>query len=128
MRPGDRVDVDIRYLGGESWQIYLTNLGKWAWFKVVQYKSTFSSAEWIYEAPSQRYAVVNLPGLPSSHAAAVFLRPRYALNGFEQPLQPSNAVRSHVSPVGIVNIATTSALGPSGNFAVCPYRQACQAP
>jgi hypothetical protein len=131
VRAGDRVDVDIRYLGGTNWQIYLTNLGKWAWYKVVSYNSTFSSADWIYEAPSSTYfGLVSLPGLPSSHPAALFLHPRYAINGYEQPLQANTAVRTHATPFGAPALYTsrTSGINAAGSFAVCPYRQSCPTP
>lgn len=126
---GDRIDVDIRFLGGDSWQIYLTNIGKWAWHRVVHYKSTFSSAEWIYEAPSTAYlGIFPFYGLPASHPGAVFLKPRFAVNGYEQSPAQATAIRIHTTPVGIVNISTTSDMNSSGAFAVCPYRQACPAP
>jgi hypothetical protein len=52
VRPGDRISVAIRNLGGQRWTISMTNSGHWHWSKQVSYNSSRSSAEWILEAPS----------------------------------------------------------------------------
>ena len=59
--PGDRIDMDIRHLGNNNWRITLLNVNKWSWSMDTPYKSSFSSAEWIFEAPSYFGAVYTVP-------------------------------------------------------------------
>lgn len=127
---GDRIDMNIRHLGGNLWRMSLANAGKWTWSMDTAYDSSFSSAEWIYEAPS--YSFLGLPvgvyTTPANIAHARFLTNRYVLNGQGKVLKQGDATRTHFSPVGVPKISTPSNVKANGDFAVCPYKQTCKTP
>ncbi len=122
---GDRIDMRIRHLGGDQWNMALVNVGKWSWSMDTAYKSSFSSAEWIYEAPSY-FGLVYTP--PANVPHARFFSNRYVVNGQAKALRQSDATRTHFSPIGIVRGSTTSNVRGDSAFKVCPYKQSCPTP
>lgn len=121
---GDRIDMHIRHLGGDNWRMSLINVGKWSWSMDTPYKSSFSSAEWIYEAPSY-FGVYTIP---ANIAHARFFSNRYVVNGQARTLKQSEANRTHVSAIGVPKVSTASDATAAGNFQVCPYKQRCPKP
>lgn len=126
--PNDKVTVDIRSTGGTNWKITMVNVGKWTWSLNLSYPSTFSSAEWIYEAPARAVLGVPVYGLPAANDHIMFFDNAYTAGGTSKLLATADAVKSNLSPVGVVNLATPSPIRPSSAFSVCPYKQACPAP
>lgn len=126
--PGDRIDMDIRNTGGDQWKITLVNVGKWWWTFDTAYKSSFSSAEWIYEAPS--YGLAGVPvgvyTIPANIPHARFFNNRYVINGQAKMLKQNEANRTHVGL--LANVSTTSDVRGDSAFQVCPYRQRCAKP
>jgi len=56
VRPGDTVTITIATSGNiqsnQAWTISMTDAGHWTFTKTLNYPSTYSSAEWILEAPT----------------------------------------------------------------------------
>jgi hypothetical protein len=121
--PGDRIDMDIRNTGGDNWRISLVNVGKWSWSMNTAYKSTFSSAEWIFEAPSYFGVYTVPPRVPH----AQFLNNRYTVNGQTKALKQSEATRTAFSLI-VAKISSTSDVRADSGFQVCPYVQTCPKP
>lgn len=48
--PGDWLHVDIREVAADTWQVSIVN-GAQQWHRIVRYRSSHSSAEWIAEQP-----------------------------------------------------------------------------
>ena len=126
----DRVKVDLRYVSANSWKITMENVGKWTWSKVVTNYSTFSSAEWIVEAAGTSVPLIGsfVPlSLPAANDHIMFFNASYTQDGVVKSLAAADATKSNISPLGGVNLATTSAVR-NGAFAVCTYKQTCAAP
>lgn len=123
--PGDRIDMDIRHLGGNNWRMTLVNVGKWSWAMDTPYNSTFSSAEWIFEAPSY-FGVYTIP---ANIPQAQFHNNRYTVDGQARMLRSGEANRTHVA--GLTRsprVSTTSGIRNDSAFKVCPYKQVCPKP
>ncbi|MDP1795560.1 MAG: G1 family glutamic endopeptidase [Acidimicrobiales bacterium] len=128
---GDRIDVHIKHLGNDTWRIYVTNVNKWSWSMDTPYNSSFSSAEWILEAPI--YSLNAAPFVPifttpANIAHARFFSNRYVVNGQARVLKQNEATRTHVSPVGVPRVSTASDVRGDSAFQVCPYKQNCPKP
>lgn len=121
--PGDRIDMRIVNVGGDNWLMQLTNVGKWSWSMNTPYKSTFSSAEWIFEAPSYFGAYT----VPPRIAHAQFHNNWYVVNGQPKMLKQSEAARTHFSLI-VAKVSTTSDVRKDSGFQVCPYQQTCPKP
>ena len=126
VNPGDKVTVNISNAGGNTWKISLVDAGNWSWSISLNYASTESSAEWIQEAPT--LAVVQT--LPADVGTVSFgPTSTYTQAGSTHTIATGNPTLINESPVGIVNLATTSALAADGqSFNVCVYAQSCAAP
>jgi hypothetical protein len=126
VNPGDKVTVNIANAGGNTWKISLTDAGNWSWSLSLNYASTGSSAEWIQEAPT--LAVVQT--LPAEVGNVSFgPTSTYTQGGTTKTIAQGNPTLINESPVGIVNLATTSPLASDGqSFNVCVYAQTCAAP
>jgi hypothetical protein len=126
----DRISVDIRNTIGDNWKISIANLGKWTWSLNTHYTSSYSSAEWIYEAAGTSLPLVGgaIPfSLPAANDHVQFFNSSYTQNGAVKSLASADATKSNISPVGGLNLATPSPIRNAG-FAVCPYKQSCPAP
>jgi hypothetical protein len=139
--PGDRMTASVTNVGGDTWTLLMANLGKggpakWHWAKTVTYKSSRSSAEWIFEAPqiglpSAFVGSFRTPGslqtTPSHAPHAKFLGGDYVANGVRKPLAPGGAVRIAMYDflVALVRVATPSLMAPDGHFQVCAYKTTC---
>lgn len=125
--PGDTVSVDIHNTGGNQWSVSLTDSGHWTYNITLSYASTESSAEWIQEAPT--LVVQTIPdGVGTVHFGGTST---FTENGTTYTIgsSPTAATQIEESPIGVVNEATTSNLGPDGqSFNVCVYAQSCAAP
>ncbi len=121
--PGDRIDMRIVNTGGDNWNITLVNVGKWSWSFNTPYKSTFSSAEWIFEAPSY-FGVYTIPARVPQ---AQFLNNRYVINGQAKMLKRSEANKTQVG-FGPAYIESTSDIRNDSGFKVCPYKLTCPKP
>jgi hypothetical protein len=126
VNPGDAVSVDIHSLGGSQWSISMTNKGHWTWSKTLGYPSTFSSAEWIVEAPTLLVAQTTIAGL----STVTLDRNTFAVNnGPATMIAQGHSPSIALSVAGLVNEATPSALDAQGDgFNVCTYKSSCPAP
>ena len=124
--PGDKVTVHIFNTSGNNWTIDLTDANKWSFSKSLTYASTGSSAEWIQEAPT--LAVVQT--LPADVGTVTFgPTSTYTQGGTTKTIAQGGPTQINESPVGTVNLATTSPLASDGqSFNVCVYAQSCAAP
>ncbi|HUR78661.1 MAG TPA: G1 family glutamic endopeptidase [Acidimicrobiales bacterium] len=129
---GDRMAASIDNVGGDTWVIMLANLGKgavakWHWAMTATYKSSRSSAEWIFEAPQIGVGPVGVQTIPANAPHAKFLGGDYAVNGITRPLARSDASRiiMVLDYLGVVRTGTPSLMAPDGHFQVCAYKRTC---
>jgi hypothetical protein len=125
VNPGDVVTVDIHSVGTNLWSVSLTDAGHWSWQQNINYASTKSSAEWIFEAPT-----VGAQTIPANTGT----------NYFGPTSTFTDASGTHTiaqgNPIAIDmglgiggNEATPSALASNGqSFNVCAYQQTCPTP
>ena len=124
VRVGDQMTVTIHSTGGTGWNIAMTNAGHWTWSLNLNYASTFSSAEWILEAPTVGAQTV-IANVGTQKFTGVN---NFVINGVTKNIKQGNSVRIILSP-GLVNEATPSALNLSGDrFNSCTYKNTCAAP
>jgi Peptidase A4 family len=122
VRPGNRISVAVREVGGNRWMISMTNSGHWHWSKSVSYSSSRSSAEWILEAPSIGSAQTNLAPVGTVHFGPTS---RYTAAGAGHVIAGGHPVK-----IILTHEAKPSALAPDGqSFNDCAYRRsACPRP
>jgi len=126
VQPGDAMSVSIVNNGGSAWTIAMTN-PRWTWSLNLNYASTFSSAEWILEAPTVGAQTV-LANVGTQKFTAGSPGNTFTVDGVTKTVGQGNPVRILLSP-GLLNEATPSALNPSGTaFNDCAYKQSCAAP
>lgn len=126
VQPGDAMSVTIRNNGGSAWTISMTN-PRWTWSLNLSYASTFSSAEWILEAPTVGAQTV-LANVGTQRFTAGTPGNTYTVDGATKTIGQGSPVRILLSP-GLLNEATPSALNASGTaFNDCAYKQSCAAP
>jgi len=122
--PGDHMSVTITNTGGNSWNIDMTDTGKWSYTNTtINYVSSESSAEWIHEAPSAAGAVP----IPVGGSGTVTFDGANStvINGVTKTIGESNAVSTVALPVE----TTVSALdSDEDGFNVCTYSLSCPAP
>jgi hypothetical protein len=124
VRPGDAMSVTIRSTGGSGWKISMADAGHWTWSKNLTYRSTFSSAEWILEAPTVGAQTV----LANVGTQKFTGKNTFVVNGVTKNIRQGNPVRI-VLGAGAVNEATPSPLNPTGDrFNDCAYKNSCPAP
>jgi hypothetical protein len=124
VRPGDQMTVTIHSTGGSGWTISMADANHWTWSLNLNYASTFSSAEWILEAPTVGAQTV-LANVGTQKFTGVN---NYVVNGVTKNIKAGNSVRILLSP-GLLNEATPSALNSTGDrFNDCAYKQSCAAP
>jgi hypothetical protein len=129
---GDLMSAAIWNTGGDNWMIALSNLGKvgtpkWHWAIGVTYKSTLSSADFIFEAPRVGVPLLSVQTIPAHAPSAKFLGGSVRINGVTKPLAASSPVRIMMNDpaLGFVRTATPSLMAPDGHFAVCAYKRTC---
>jgi peptidase A4-like protein len=126
VRPGDAMSVTIRSTGGSGWAISMTN-PRWTWSTSLTYTSTFSSAEWILEAPTVGAQTV-LANVGTQQFVAGTPGNTFTVDGVTKSIGQGSPVRIILSP-GLINEATPSALNSAGTaFNDCAYKQSCPAP
>lgn len=126
VQPGDAMTVSITSSGGTLWRISMTN-PRWTWSLTLGYTSTFSSAEWILEAPTVGVQTV-LANVGTQQFTAGTPGNTFTADGATRTIGQGSPVRILLSP-GVVNEATPSALNPAGTaFNDCAYKQTCTAP
>ncbi len=122
--PGDNITVNIKQVSGDTWNIAMTNAGKWSWSQNVTYSSSESSGEWILEAPTLVAQTVLAP------VGTVHFGPTstYTAGGVTHTIAQGDPTQIFLSP-GAVNEATPSSLASDGqSFNDCAYAQTCAAP
>lgn len=122
VKPGNRMSVAVRNVGGKSWMISVRNSGNWHWSKRVTYGSSRSSAEWILEAPSLGDAQQLLAPVGTVHFGPTS---RYTAAGGGHVIAGGHPVK-----IILTGEAHPSALAPNGqSFNDCAYRRsACPRP
>lgn len=113
VHPGDSVSVSIDETGSDTWLIhFINNTTTQAYDETVRYASSYSSAEWVEEAPSASRGGVlplaNFGTIDFSNAAAV-------KNG-----QTVSIAQASATPITMINnnkqpLAVPSALGTDGS-------------
>lgn len=125
VKPGDHITVRISQASASTWKISMTNARHWSWSKVVKYKSSRSSAEWILEAPTLEAAQTLLPSVGTVRFGPTST---FTASGKKYTIAQGKPTKIVLSP-GAVNEATPSALAPGGqSFNDCAYAQTCSAP
>jgi hypothetical protein len=122
--PGDNVTVNISNVSGNTWNISLSDSGKWSWSQNVNYSSSESSAEWILEAPTLVAQTVLAP------VGTVHFGPTstYTDGSGTHTIAAGSPTQIDLG-TGVVNEATPSALASDGqSFNDCAYAQSCAAP
>ena len=121
---GDVVTVDIHSVGTNLWSVSLADAGHWTWQKNINYTSTESSAEWIFEAPT-----VGVQTIPANTGTNYFGPTSTFTNGSgTHSIAQGNPVSIAMGP-GLINEATPSGLASNGqSFNVCAYQQSCPTP
>jgi Peptidase A4 family len=123
--PGDNITVNIKQVSGDTWNIAMTNAGKWSWSQNVTYSSSESSGEWILEAPTLAVAQTLLAPVGTVHFGPTST---YTAGGVTHTIADGNPTQIFLSP-GVVNEATPSALASDGqSFNDCAYAQSCASP
>jgi hypothetical protein len=123
--PGDHVSVDIHNIGGNQWSVNLADGSRWSFSITLTYASSESSAEWIQEAPT-----LVVQTLPANVGTAKFgPTSNFTKGGATSTIAAGAPTTINESPVGVVNLATTSGLASDGqSFNVCVYAQSCATP
>jgi len=126
VKPGDAMSVSIVNNGGSAWTISMTN-PRWTWSLNLNYASTFSSAEWVLEAPTVGAQTV-LANVGTQKFTAGSPGNTFTVDGVTKTIGQGSPVRILLSP-GLLNEATPSALNLAGTaFNDCAYKQTCAAP
>jgi hypothetical protein len=126
VRPGDTVTVTIQATGAiqsnQTWDISVVNAGHWTYSKSVTYKSTYSSAEWILEAPSLVVPVI----MPMMGNTKFDPNNTYTLNGgTARKIGDGNPISISMN----LYEGIPSALDADGDgFNACAYKLSCPAP
>ena len=101
---------------------------RWTWSLNLNYASTFSSAEWILEAPTVGAQTV-LANVGTQRFTAGTPGNTYTVDGVTKQVGQGNPVRILLGPGLLANEATPSAINPSGTaFNDCAYAMSCAAP
>jgi hypothetical protein len=118
VKGGDTVSVSIANKGGNAWQISIKNLttGK-SFDRTVSYASSFSSAEWIEEAPSSGRRTVAL----DDFGRVQFLNGSATKDGRTVTIAGSGAQPISMSGPGGQRLATPSGLSADGTGFVVDY-------
>lgn len=119
--PGDTISVTISNTGANNWSVAMSDAGKWGFTKTLNYASSESSAEWIYEAPT----LVAVQTIPAPVTGFAHFGPTSTFNG--SSIASGNPTSIDMG-LGIgLNEATPSALN-GESFNVCTYASSCPAP
>jgi hypothetical protein len=103
----------------------MTDAGHWSWSQDETYSSSLSSAEWILEAPT----LVGQALLAPVGTVAFGPTSTYTAGGVTHTIAQGSPTQIDLSPLGLVNEATPSALAPDGqSFNDCAYASSCPTP
>ena len=118
VKGGDTVSVSIASRGGSSWQIAIKNVttGK-SFERTVSYASSFSSAEWIEEAPSSGRRTIAL----DDFGRVQFLSGSATKDGRTVTIAGSGAQPISMTGPGGQRLATPSGLSADGTAFVVDY-------
>ena len=122
--PGDHVTVNISNVSGDTWNVSLTDAGKWSWSQDVTYSSSESSAEWILEAPTlvAQTVLANVGTVPFGSTST------YTDGSGTHTIAAGSPTQIDLG-TGVVNEATPSALASDGqSFNDCSYALSCATP
>ena len=126
VKPGNKISVKITKASSPNrWRISMRDAGHWTWSKTVSYNSSRSSAEWILEAPTVGAQTILAP------VGTVHFGPTstYTVSGTTKTIAQGSPTKILLSPAGVVDEATPSALAANGqSFNDCAYKQSCPAP
>ncbi|MES2203322.1 MAG: G1 family glutamic endopeptidase [Patescibacteria group bacterium] len=118
--PGDSVTAAITYIEQGQWSITLINntTGKRA-HVTIAYNSSFSSAEWVEEAPSLATNRGHRPLIPLTHFGAVAFSGAYTVaDGKAVSLGDAGAQPLRMVGWGGTTLAAPSVIGSNGRFSV----------
>jgi hypothetical protein len=87
-------------VSGKTWNISMTDSGKWSWSQHVTYSSSLSSAEWILEAPTL-VAQTLLAPVETFHFGPTST---YTAGGVTHTIAQGDPTRINLSP-GLINEA-----------------------
>jgi peptidase A4-like protein len=126
---GDQMTVDIQLVSGDTWNIAITDVGKWNWDQDINYASSESSAEWILEAPTVGAQTI----LADVGTASFGSDDTYTTSdGVTHTIAAGDPTEIELSPegIGVIEEATPSALAADGkSFNDCSYTlSTCAAP
>lgn len=119
--PGDSISMNISQASASTWNISMTDVGKWSYSNAVTYSSSRSSAEWILEAPTLLVLQTLLAPVGNVHfgPASNFTA------GGTKTIAQGNPTEVILTP-GLINEATPGPIAPDGqSFNVCAYAQTC---
>jgi hypothetical protein len=125
VHPGDAVTVSITSQGGSQWSISMADKGHWTWSTTLSYGSTFSSAEWILEAPTLVVQTI----IANVGTATFDPGNTFALDGATKTIAQGNPISIRLSPGGPIAEAIPSVLDSDGDgFNGCTYALSCAPP
>jgi hypothetical protein len=136
VRPGDIFSVDIHLADADTqtWSINLSDDGHWWASTDVQYASSQSSADWIFEATSllsvPTVVPMTTPTLFEPLAPTAVRGNQFAVGGGRpQVLASGQPVTEQMALGGMVVEATPSPIAPDGSgFDICAFAASCPAP
>ena len=120
--PGDTVTVNISQASGSTWNIAMSDAGKWSYLNTVTYSSSRNSAEWILEAPTLLVLQTLMAPVGTVHFGPTS---SFTDGTGTHSVAQGNPTEVILSP-GLINEATPSPIAPDGqSFNVCAYAQTC---
>lgn len=120
--PGDTVSVNISEVSGSTWNIAMSDAGKWSYSANVTYSSSRTSAEWILEAPTLIVLQTLIAPVGTVHFGPTS---SFTDGNGTHSVAEGNPTQVVLSP-GIINFATPSPIAKDGqSFDVCAYAQTC---
>jgi hypothetical protein len=126
VHPGDNVTVTINTTGAiqanQTWNVSIVDAGHWTYSKALTYASTYSSAEWILEAPTIGVQVI----MPALQTTTFDPNNTFSVdNGAAQNIASGGPVDISMNTIEGV----PSALDADGDgFNACAYALSCAAP
>jgi hypothetical protein len=125
VRPGDRMKVDIHAVGRNLWQITVVDSGHWVWRNVVSWRSTQSSAEWIFEAPT----LLAVQSTAANVGRAYFGDYNtFTVGGRRHSIAYGHPVKVNMALPGIREATPSDLARNHYSFNVCTYTTTCPAP
>jgi hypothetical protein len=124
--PHDRIEIDITESKTKGrWVVSMVNATRaWRWSKAITYTSSYSSAEWIQEAPSVAGAQSTMPTMEDARFGS---SNTFTIAGAKpQVIRAGSPTSVAMMDAGVVAEATPSPLRADGSsFTVCNYASSC---